>query len=153
MSDKAPLEIAPTITVGRYAGKRIDTLPNSYLRWMLTQGDFPKLWLDWAKKKLEGSNYSDLYLSLSRHAIDMFSKRFNHLWLKHVREEGDKADGIATFMARLAEEAWEKGEDVSKHRHQDDGVIKELRGIKWVFNVNRDVPEYRDVITVISSTD
>ena len=137
----------PIITVGKYAGTPIDRLPNSYLRWMITQ-DFPKAWLDLALKKLESSDHSDLFLSVSRHAIDMFSKRFLALWIeadKHIEV------GLATFIAKLAQEAWEKGTDVSKRRHQDDGVVKEWQGIKWVFGINPSYPEYKDVITVISS--
>src|SRR3990172_2144006 len=76
----------PVITLGKYAGKRIDTLPNSYLRWMITQ-DFPKEWMDCAKEKLEQSDHSDLNLNISRHAIDMFSKRFLTLW---IQSEGQK---------------------------------------------------------------
>ena len=142
----------PVITVGRYAGTPIDKLPNSYLRWMISQR-FPKEWLECAREKLEKSDYSDLYLNVSRHAIDMFSKRFLFKWLKSENDLGDAGDGLATFIAKRAEEAWEKGTDVSKHRHQDDGVIKEWRGIKWVFNVSQDYPDYLDVITVMPSKD
>lgn len=137
----------PVINVGRYAGTPIDQLPNSYLRWMLTQ-DFPKLWLDCAKDKLSQSVYNDLYMHVSRHAIDMFSKRFLHVWLPEARK-GDDGKGLATFMALMAQEAWESGADVSKRRHSDDGIVKEWNGIKWVFNVNERYPDYKDVITVM----
>ena len=53
----------------------------------------------------------------------------------------------------LAQEAWDRGEDVSRHRHQDDGVIKDWQGVKWVFGVNPNYPDYRDVITVMHSID
>lgn len=139
---------APIIMVGRFAGTPIDQLPNSYLRWMMTQS-FPKDWLDCARNKLKQSEYNDLFLNVSRHAIDMFSKRFMHLWNHHIRELGDEGHGLATFIAKLAQVAWDEGIDVSKRRHQKDGVVRELDGIKWVFGVNPDFPEYRDVITVI----
>lgn len=141
----------PVITVGRYSGTPIDKLPNSYLRWMITQ-DFSKAWLDAARKKLVESDYNDLYLSVSRHAIDMFSKRFINEW---VKSEGQKEDGkgLATYMAIQAEKAWEKGTDVSKKRHKDDGIVKDYMGIKWVFGVNPNYPDYRDVITVMASSD
>lgn len=145
-------EKAPVITVGRYAGKPIDQLPNSYLRWMITQ-DFPKEWLDAARKKLEKSDYNDTYLSVSRHAIDMFSKRFLHKWVTHLREGGEDADGIATFLVKLAEQAWESGEDVSKRRHKDDGIVKQWKGIRFVFGVNPNFPDFKDVITVMDSID
>ena len=135
----------PVITVGRYAGTPIDKLPNSYLRWMITQ-DFPKEILEAVRHKLEGSDYNDLYLSVSRHAIDMFSKRFLSRWTTSHEE-----DGLATFIAKAAEEAWDKGKDVSKKRHKDDGIVKEWDGIRWVFGVNPNCPDYRDVITIMSS--
>lgn len=140
---------SPVITVGRYAGTPIDQLPNSYLRWMITQ-DFPKAWLECAKKKLEQSDYNDLYLHVSRHAIDMFSKRFLFYWMKRENDKGDDGDGLATFIAKCAQKAWEEGTDVSKRRHQDDGIVKEWDGIKWVFHVNPNYPDYKDVITVMA---
>jgi len=141
----------PVITVGRYAGTPIDKLPNSYLRWMITQ-DFSEEILEAVKSKLEDSEYNDLYLSISRHAIDMFSKRFLWRWV-NARDEGETNDGLATFMAKLAQEAWDKGTDISKFRHRDDGIVKNWDGIKWVFGVNPNYPDYRDVITVMSDTE
>lgn len=138
----------PKMEVGRYAGNPIDQLPNSYLRWIIGQ-DFPKPILDAAKTKLSQSDYNDLYLHVSRHAIDMFSKRFLFKWLQSENDKGDAGDGLATFITKRAQEAWERGEDVSKHRHQDDGVVKALGGIQWVFGVNPNFPDYRDVITVM----
>ena len=148
---------SPIMVVGRYSGKRVDSLPNSYLRWIIGQ-DFPKAILEAAKKKLEQSDYNDLYLSLSRHAIDMFSKRFLKRFLDTWRGYNGASEalkenwvGLATFMTKLAQEAWDKGTDVSKHRHQDDGIVKEYEGIKWVFHVNYHFPDYKEVITVMSS--
>lgn len=146
MSEPYRGDAVPKITVGRYAGTPIDKLPNSYLRWMIGQ-DFPKAWLEIARKKLEQSDYNDTYLSVSRHAIDMFSKRFLDRWLKtEARKDGD---GLATFLVKQAEQAWEKGADVSKRRHQDDGIVKEWEGIRYVFGVNPNFPDYKDVITVM----
>lgn len=137
----------PVINVGRYAGTQIDKLPNSYLRWMLFQ-DFPKEWLDCAREKLAQSEYSDTYIHVSRHAIDMFSKRFFSLWITEARK-GEEGKGLGTFVADLASEAWEKGEDVSKRRHQDDGIVKLWKGVKFVFDVSKQFPDYKDVITVM----
>jgi hypothetical protein len=139
----------PKITVGRYAGTPIDQLPVSYLRWMLTQ-QFPKEWLEIAKKKVDASPMYNEYMSVSRHAIDRFSERFLHLWLKPFQKRETK-DGIATFLVKLAERAWAEGTDVSKRRHRDDGIVKELEGVKYVFNVGREFPDYKDLITVMSS--
>lgn len=141
----------PIMTVGRYAGTPIDRLPNSYLRWLITQ-DFPKLWKDIAHQKLSESTYNDLHINVTRHALDMFSKRMLHLWLAEVRKNKD-APGIATFVAEMAQVAWQLGDDISKRRHQDDGTIKLYQGIKWVFNVHPDYPEYKDVITIIDGKD
>ena len=146
------VEQSPIITVGRYSGIAIDKLPNSYLRWMLTQ-DFPKAWTECAKKKLSQSSYNDLYLEVTRHAIDMFSRRFLSLWVQSEASKGEEALGIASFMANLAQEAWDKGEDKSKHRHQDDGVVRVYSGIKWVFGTNPNLPEFKDVITVMDSNE
>jgi len=139
----------PTMEVGRYAGKPIAQLPNSYLRWIIGQ-DFPKDILEAAKLKLSQSDYNDLYLHVSRHAIDMFSKRFLFMWLKEENDKGDAGEGIASFIAKRAQEAWDKGVDVSKHRHQDDGVVKAWGGVQWVFGVNENFPDYREVITIMA---
>lgn len=132
----------PKINVGKYAGTRIDQLPNGYLRWMLTQ-DFPKEWLEIARQKLKDSPYSDEFLSVSRHTYDQFSLRFMDKFV----DRPDKAIGLGTFVAKEALRAWKEGIDVSKHRHQDDGICKELDGIVWVFNVSPQFPDYKDVIT------
>ncbi len=145
-------EKPPVMIVGRYAGTPVDRLPNSYLRWIIGQ-DFPKIILDAAKKKLEQSDYNDLYLNVTRHAVDMFSKRFLYLWNEHIRKQGDKGDGLATFIVKQAQEAWENGTDISKHRHQDDGTVKLYKQIKWVFAVNSNFPDYRDLVTVMVSDD
>lgn len=134
--------------VGRYAGKRIDQLPNSYLRWLITQ-KFSKQILEAADKKLKQSDYFDLYLSVSRHAIDMYSKRFLFRWMKKENIRGEEGDGIATHVAKEANIAWEKGTDVSKRRYEGDGIIKQLDGILWVFKVNPAYPDYKDVVTVM----
>ncbi|MEX2053941.1 MAG: DUF3820 family protein [Candidatus Colwellbacteria bacterium] len=152
MSFQQDTQKIPIVTVGRYAGNKIDTLPNSYLRWMVTQ-DFPKLWIDFAIKKLKASDYNDNHLNVTRHAIDMFSKRFLKLWVDAEGSKGEGAVGLATFITSLAQEAWDKGEDISKHRHQDDGVVKLHGDIKWVYSFNPSYPDYKDVITVMSGLD
>lgn len=134
--------------VGRYAGAFVDTLPNSYLRWIIAQ-DFSKEILEAAKKKLEESDYNDIYLNVTRHAIDMFSKRALNLWGESQGNRGDDAIGIGTYVAMLAQDAWDKGLDISKNRHKDDGIIKEYMGIGWVFAVNDNYPDYKELITII----
>lgn len=141
-------EIVPAMPVGRYVGRPVDELPNSYLRWVITQ-NFPKAVLEAAKKKLGASVYNDLYLNVSRHALDMFSKRFLFYWMKRENHKGDAGDGLATFVAKFSQEAWEKGRDVSKNRHQNDGIVKEYEGIQFVFCVNPNFPDYKEVVTVM----
>lgn len=143
---------SPIMSVGRYRGKRVDQLPNSYLRWLMTQ-KFPKEILEAAERKLKASDYNDLYLSVSRHAIDMYSKRFLFRWMKKENIRGEEGEGIATHVAKEAEIAWKDGLDVSKNRHQDDGIIKQFDGILWVFKVNPEFPDYRDVVTVMDMAD
>ena len=143
-------EEVPEMQVGRYAGKKVDTLPNSYLRWVISQ-DFPTEIVECAKRKLEKSDYNDLFLNVTRHALDMYSKRFLETdgWGAHLRILGEEADGLATFVAKRAQEAWEKGKDVSKHRHGKDGTVKEFQGISFVFMVNQNFPDYKELITVM----
>ena len=134
----------PKINVGRYSGTPIDQLPNSYLRWMLTQ-DFPKEWLDVAKRKLDASVYSDEFISVTRHAYDQFSLRFMELY----ENREDKGVGLGTFLSQLAVRAFKDGTDTSKHRHSGDGVVREYEGIQWVYGVSNRFPDYKDVITVM----
>lgn len=112
--------------------------------------DFPKMWLDIAREKLEKSQYNDTYLTVSRHAIDMYSKRFLGIWLKRGQISGD---GLATFLVKHAEIAWKEGEDVSKRRHQHDGIVKSWEGICFVFNLNENFTDYKELITVYGSDD
>lgn len=142
----------PVMTVGKYVGKRVDQLPNSYLRWVMTQG-FPKNILEAAERKLKKSDRSQIFIAISRHAIDMYSKRFLFRWLKKENIRGEEGDGIGTHMAKEAEIAWTEGLDVSKKRYVGDGIIKEYDGILWVFQVNPDFPDYKDVVTVMSAVD
>jgi len=113
---------------------------------------FPPEILEIARKKLEGSDWSNEYVHVTRHALDMFSKRFLDLWLAVCKlriETGVEVPGLATFVAQYAKEAWDKGNDISKHRHQDDGTTKQYDGLKWVFSVNSQFPDYREVITIM----
>jgi len=138
------------IDVGKYAGTEIQKLPNSYLRWMLTQ-NFPKEWLEIAKNKLKESEFNDEHINVSRHALDMYSKRFLKKWIDQTN--GADPQGFATFVALEAKRAWVWGKDISKQRHQDDGIIKEFEGVKWVFGANSDYLDYCSVITVMSDVD
>lgn len=133
--------------VGRYAGKPVDQLPNSYLRWIITQ-DFPVHIVEAAKRKLKDSPYNNEYMTVSRHAYDQYSLRFLNIW----QTEGQEM-GLGTFIVKRAQEAWTSGTDVSKHRHADDGIVKLWRGIQWVFAVSPRFPDYKELITVMNATE
>lgn len=147
MTFRNPKEI-PNMTVGKYAGMRIDTLPNGYLRWMLSK-DFPEEFLAIAREKLAASDHNDFDVEVTRHALDMFSKRFLHLWKRQIQDFGDDGDGIATFVAKMAQRAWEEGQAGRKPRHSGDGISKELEGVEFIFGINANYPEYKTVITVL----
>jgi hypothetical protein len=142
----------PKIDVGQYEGTPINHLPIGYCRWMLTQ-DFPLEWLEIAKAKVDASPLYKGTLVASMHAIDRFSLRFLRHWTeaqaRNLAGCRDKRDGIATFLVKQAERAWEEGTDVSKKRHKRDGIVKEYKGILYVFKQSKVFPEYVDLITVM----
>lgn len=142
------MEHSPIMPVGKYAGHRIDQLPNAYLRWMLTQ-NFPTELLNHAEAKLKNSSYNDLHLNVTRHAVDMFSKRFLSKWI--LEEGSDEGDGLGTYIAKQAELAWTVGEDVSKGRYNNDSINKLYDGIVWAFQTNTNFPEYKDLVTVMEA--
>lgn len=141
----------PRITVGQYEGTPIDQLPVGYLRWMLGQ-DFPREWLEIAKAKVDASPLYKGSLVASKHAIDRYSLRFLKRWTAYRYGGKDNNDGIATFLVKQAEEAWNQGQDVSKNRHKDDGIVKYYKGILYVFNQGKEFPEYVELITVMERT-
>lgn len=136
----------PVMHVGKYAGVKVDQLPNSYLRWMLLQ-DFPKEYLECAKRKLDQSQFDNSPIHISRHALDMFSLRFLATWT--MRPEIENEVGIATFVARLAQEAWDLGKVTTQRRHQDDGPRRDYKGLRFVYKVSSTFPEYKEVLTVM----
>lgn len=142
----------PIMQVGKYAGTPVDQLPNSYLRWILVQ-NFPKEILECAKRKLDNSQFDNSPIHISRHALDMFSIRFIKFWIHAPENEGNSEEvgiGIATFVARLAQEAWEQGEVSTRHRYQDEGVRRDFKGIRWVYKVSPIFPDYKEVITCMA---
>lgn len=132
--------------VGKFVGLRVDQLPNSYLRWMMTQS-FPQEYMEAAKAKLERSQFNNDTVNITRHALDMLSLRCLTRWTDSCIGV-PRPEGVATFFAKLARKAFHEGKDVSKRRHVNDGIIKEYEGLRWVFGQNPSYPEYIDVITV-----
>lgn len=136
----------PIMQKGKYRGIPVDKLPNSYLKWMLSSGfDFPEEQLRYARKKVNSNVTSSIDLNVTRHALDKFSLKYMHLW-KPVKLGNGVYEGFASYVARVAYEALESGEDVSKHRRDDDETRKKYENIIYVFNSKG---EYRTLITVL----
>jgi hypothetical protein len=116
---------------------------------MLMQ-NFPQEWIDLARAKVEASPIHNEKMWVSRHALDRFSIRFLKDWTEHkFKYPNHEYDGIATFVVKQAREAWEHGEDISRKRYKDDGIVKLHKGIKYVFNQSERLPGYLELITVM----
>jgi len=135
----------PIMHVGKYIGVPISKLPLSYCRWIVMQS-FPPDVVEAAKKKVESSAHSNLAIHVSRHSVDMFSLRFLEYWLESDAKGCGK--GLATFVAEYAERAWGEGKDMSKKRYHDDGIVRMLDDICFVFAVSPNVPDYKEVVTI-----
>ena len=127
---------------GRYKGVPVVKIPNSYLRWLINQPGIPEIIKQEAAKKLENSDFDNTDIDISRHAIDMFSKRFLSKW-------ENRKIGIATSVAHLAIEALTKGKLLIDERNIDKGIKMYFDGIIWVFNWDDIFPQYKTLITVI----
>lgn len=122
---------APKMQFGKYKGTKVSDLPNSYLKWMLGQ-KFPEELLAIAREKLSTNKTVSHDLEVTRHAVDKFSLLYLGLWKQApYREYGL---GLASYIAHVAMQAFHEGTDVSRKRHKDENVTKELNGIKYVFN-------------------
>lgn len=121
------------------------TLPVNYLRWLLTQSEIPPEILAIAKEKVDASiEKSEDYIDVSRHALDKFSLMFLDRW-----KNDSRGLGLGSYVARIAQEAFEIGKDISKRRHKDDGLVRELNGIRYVYKQSKEYPEYLQVITIM----
>ena len=119
----------PALKVGKYKGIPVDQLPMSYLKWILSK-DFPEEIKKYARNKVTSNNTVTLQMEVTRHAYDKFSL----LFLSTYFDRKDRTEGIGSYLARMATEAHAQGKDVSKHRHEDDELVKEYKGVKYVFN-------------------
>lgn len=134
----------PIMQVGKYRGIPVDQVPNSYLKFMLAH-DFPEEFLKYARMKVNTNVTSSIDINVTRHALDKFSLKYMHLW-KPMKLGNGVYEGFASYVSRMAYEALEKGEDVSKHRRDDDEMRKKHENIIYVFNSKG---EYRTLITVL----
>jgi uncharacterized protein (DUF3820 family) len=127
---------------GRFRGMAVKQIPNSYLRWLITVDDVPEQIREEAKLKLEESDYDNTDIEITRHALDMFSKRFLHKWT-------DKKIGLASFVAQMSMEALTKGKMLSDERPWGRGVKFFYDDIVWVFTWNEQLPEFKALITIM----
>lgn len=127
---------------GRYSGIEIKRIPNSYLRWLLTVPTISSIIRKEVEEKLRNSDFDSTDIQISRHAMDMFSKRFIEKWQ-------DKKVGIGSFLAHYAVDALSKGKLVKDERNLDKGISIYFDEIVWVFNWPKESPEYKTLITVM----
>lgn len=131
---------------GKYRGMAVKSIPNSYLRWLITVEGVPIDVKEEAEKKLEASDYDNSDIQITRHAIDMFSKRFLDKW-------NDRNIGIATFVTRMAVETLAKGMMVTDERPWGRGIKYFYDDICWVFNWDDNFPEHKSLITIMHPND
>lgn len=127
---------------GKYQGMAVKSIPNSYLRWLITIDDVSEEIKKEAEEKLEASDYDSTDIQITRHAIDMFSKRFLEKW-------SDKKIGIATFVTRFAVDALAKGLMVTDQRPWGRGIKYFYDDMVWVFNWDDKYPEHKSLITIM----
>lgn len=119
---------------GKYEGQRVTRVPVSYLRWAVSNGaetivetkdgKFP--FKDVAKAEIERRGERNQNIEVSHHAIDRASLYF----LPKFRLEHGHMEGLASWITRLAWEAWK---DRKPGDRQIDGTWKiESHGIKFI---------------------
>lgn len=131
-----------TMPFGRYKGIAVKKIPNSYLRWLLTVPSIPKIIREEAENKLRSSDFDSTDIQISRHAVDMFSKRFINKW-------ADRKIGIGTFLAHMAIDAINKGIIVNDDRNIGKGISIYYDNIVWVFTWPKESPDFKSLITVM----
>jgi hypothetical protein len=116
----------------KHAGERIQRVPASYLMWMVGASAGP-----WqiAQLELDRRSIKLPTVEVSHHAIDSASLRIRRTW----HETREKEEGLYTWLARMTEEAIEKGE------RGDEGEIVYL-GVKWVITEAGRWPTLKTVI-------
>lgn len=127
---------------GKYQGIEVKSIPNSYLRWLMNHDGIPQFLKEEARKKLEKSDYDNTDIEVTRHAVDMFSKRFLDKW-------DDKNTGIGSFVAQRAIEAFTKGKVLAGERTFNHGIKFLFDDIIWVINWDKKLPQYKSLITVM----
>ena len=129
---------------GKYKGVEIKKINNSYLRWLLTIAGLPDDVREAASEKIKNSDFDQTDIQITRHALDMFSKRFLSRW-------EDRDIGLATFVARMAVKALKEGIEIKDNRKLERGLEILYENIIWVFNWPPEAPDYKSLITVMAS--
>lgn len=127
---------------GKFKGMAVKSIPNSYLRWLITIEDVPDVVREEAKLKLEISDFDNTDIEITRHALDMFSKRFLYKWT-------DRSVGLGTFVANMSIEAQTKGRMIADNRPWGKGVKFFYDDIIWVLTWHEDLPQFKSLITVM----
>lgn len=111
---------------GRHKGTLYTRLPISYLKWMVQVNHDRK---DIAEAELDRRGTTTPTLEISFHAIDRASTRKLKIWEK-TRKNGE---GIASWLIRVAEEAYEK-KSLNKRRQY------KYMGMRFVFSEGGEWP-------------
>lgn len=122
------------MTFGKYEGQRVTRVPVGYLKWAVANeassivetkdGKFPFHEVARAEIERRGERLENIDVSL--HAIDRASLYF----IPKYRLERGHMEGIASWVGRLAWEAWQ---DRKPGERQIDGSWKiERNGIKFI---------------------
>ena len=127
---------------GRYKGVAVKQMPNSYLRWLVTVPSLPQVIRDEAQTKLNDSDFDKTDIQITRHALDMFSKRFLDKWT-------DRKIGLATFVAHYSVDALSKGMLIKDKRDLDSGLVMFYDDVVWVFAWPPEAPDYKSLVTVM----
>lgn len=109
--------------LGRYKGERLTRVPQSYLRWIVKQGD-SHAEHDLALAELNRRGCVLPCIDISAHAIDRASQRL----LKHWRKMREGDEGLHAWLARISM-------DAIAHHGKREGQLT-YRGI--VFDVTPD---------------
>lgn len=122
------------IEFGKHSGERWTRLPIGYLVWLINEGTQVA---HIAQAELDRRGYTPpTDLVVSDHAVDRASLYCRKAW----REHSKKDEGMMTWLKREAQTAYELADP------QDDDLVAEYIGIKWVFARGELFPTLKTVI-------
>jgi len=135
---------------GKYQGERVTRVPVSYLKWAVSvraeapvetkEGSFPFHEVAKSEMQRRGERLENIDVSL--HAIDRASLYF----VPKFRLEHGHMEGIASWLGRLAWEAWQRRTELGARK--EDGTWKLIHnGIKFVIE-EQAIPVVKTVETL-----